>query len=98
MATLGDDEIARRLAALPGWRREGDAVVREYELEDFVEALGLMAQVGALAERANHHPALSNTYNRLRIELSTHDAGGITERDFALARAIEERAGRLGSH
>ena len=93
MATLGDDEIARRLDALPGWRREGDAICREYELADFVEALGLIARVGALAERANHHPTLSNTYSRLRIELSTHDAGGITERDFALARAIEDRAG-----
>ncbi len=93
MATLDDAEIAHRLDSLPGWRREGESIVREYELDDFVAALGLIAQVGALAERANHHPTLSNTYNRVRVELSTHDAGGITERDFALARAIEERAG-----
>ncbi len=93
MATLDDAEIAHRLDSLPGWRREGESIVREYELDDFVAALGLIAQVGALAERANHHPTLSNTYNRVRVELSTHDAGGITERDLALARAIEERAG-----
>ncbi len=93
MATLDDAEIAHRLDSLPGWRREGESIVREYELGDFVAALGLIAQVGALAERANHHPTLTNTYNRVRVELSTHDAGGITERDLALARAIEERAG-----
>ncbi|MCY4638730.1 MAG: 4a-hydroxytetrahydrobiopterin dehydratase [Chloroflexi bacterium] len=92
METLDDAEIARRLDALPQWRREGDAICREYELPDFVEALGLIARIGALAERANHHPTLTSSYNRLRVELSTHDAGGITERDFALARAIEERA------
>ena len=93
MATLDDAEIAHRLDSLPGWRREGESIVREYELGDFVAALGLIAQVGALAERANHHPTLTNTYNRVRVELSTHDAGGITERARALARAIEERAG-----
>ena len=92
MATLDDAEIARRLEGLPRWRREGNAICREYELADFVEALGMIVRIGALAERANHHPTLVNSYNRLRVELSTHDAGGITERDFALARAVEERA------
>lgn len=93
MPKLSDDAIARELGSLPGWRREGDAIVRDYELADFVAALGLIAQIGALAERADHHPTLTNTYNRLRVELSTHDAGGITEKDVALAREIEARAG-----
>jgi 4a-hydroxytetrahydrobiopterin dehydratase len=92
MPKLSDDAIARELGSLAGWRREGDAIVRDYELADFVAALGLIAQIGALAERADHHPTLTNTYGRLRVELSTHDAGGITEKDFALAREIEERA------
>jgi 4a-hydroxytetrahydrobiopterin dehydratase len=64
-------------------------------LPDFVAALGLMAQVGVLAERANHHPSIANVYNRVRIALSTHDEGGITERDVALAREITDRAARL---
>ncbi len=92
MARLSDDEIERELGSLPGWRREGDAIARDYELADFVAALGLIAQIGALAERADHHPTLTNTYNRIGVELSTHDAGGITANDFALARAIEARA------
>ena len=93
MTRLNDDEIARELDSLPGWRRAGDVIARDYELADFVAALGLIAQIGALAERADHHPTLTNTYNRVSVELSTHDSGGITERDIALARAIEARAG-----
>ena len=93
MPKLSDDEIARELGSLAGWRREGSAIVRDYELADFVAALGLIAQIGALAERADHHPTLTSTYNRLRVELSTHDAGSITEKDIALAGEIEARAG-----
>ena len=88
---LSDDEITRELGSLAGWRREGEAIARDYELADFVAALGLIAQIGALAERADHHPTLTNTYRRVGITLSTHDVGGITENDFALARAIEVR-------
>jgi len=93
MPRLGDSEIEQALAGLKNWRREGDELVREFVLRDFVASLGLITQIGALAERANHHPTIANTYNRVRIGLSTHDEGGITERDVALARAIEERAG-----
>lgn len=91
MARQTDAEIEAALADLADWRREGDELVLELELRDFVEALGLIIQIGALAERANHHPHLTNVYNRLRIALSTHDEGGITERDVALAREITER-------
>ncbi len=91
MMKLSDDEITRELGSLAGWRREGEAIARDYELADFVAALGLIAQIGALAERADHHPTLTNTYSRVGITLSTHDVGGITENDFALARAIEVR-------
>jgi len=89
---LSDAEIAAGLAALPGWERDGDAIARRFEFTDFVAALGFIAQVGALAERANHHPELTNVYNRVRIVLSTHDAGGITGKDLALAKEISERA------
>lgn len=88
---LGDDAIVTALADLGGWAREGDAIVRAFEFGDFVDAVGFIAKVGVLAERANHHPELSNVYNRVRIELSTHDAGGITDSDISLAREINER-------
>jgi len=91
MPRLSDAEIEQALASLEGWGCEGDELVRDFALRDFVAALGFIAQVGALAERANHHPTLTNTYNRVRIALSTHDEGGITERDVALAKEISER-------
>ena len=92
MPKLSDAEIERALAGLDGWRRAEDRIVREFEFRDFVEAMGFIAQVGVLAERANHHPNLSNVYNRVTIELSSHDEGGITERDVKLATEINERA------
>ncbi len=92
MARLTDADIESALPGLEGWSRDGDDLVRQFVFEDFVAALGFIAQVGALAERANHHPTLTNTYNRVHITLSTHDEGGITERDVALAREINERA------
>ena len=92
MPRLSDSDIDQALAGLEGWRREGDELVRDFEVGDFVAALGLIVQISALAERANHHPTLTNTYNRVRIALSSHDEGGITERDVALAKEIAERA------
>ncbi len=92
MPRLSDSEVERALGGLDGWRREGDELVQDFVLRDFVASLGFIAQVGALAERANHHPTLTNTYNRVRVALSTHDEGGITERDTALAGEINERA------
>lgn len=89
---LSDQQIEQGLSGLDGWGREGDEIVREFRFKDFIGALGFMAQVGVLAERANHHPDLRNVYNRVRIALSTHDAGGITQRDLDLAREITERA------
>ena len=91
---LPDAEIEERLAGLEGWTREGDEIVTEFQLQDFVAAVGLIAQIGVLAERMNHHPTLTNTYNRVGVALNTHDAGGITEYDFSLAAEINERAGR----
>ena len=93
MPKLSDTALEQALAELSGWTRSGDEIVREFQFSDFVEALGFITKVGVLAERANHHPNLSNVYNRVTIALSTHDEGGITERDTALAREINERAG-----
>jgi 4a-hydroxytetrahydrobiopterin dehydratase len=88
---LDDAAIEGALSGLDGWSRAGDTIVREFEFGDFVDAIGFIAKVGVLAERKNHHPELSNVYNRVRIELSTHDAGGITDLDLALASEINER-------
>jgi 4a-hydroxytetrahydrobiopterin dehydratase len=87
------DEAARAGLAsdLPGWRpAEGrDAIRREFRFRDFSEAWGFMARVALLAEAQDHHPEWSNNYNRVEILLTTHDAGGLSERDLRLARAID---------
>lgn len=90
---LNDAEIEAALAGLEGWSREGDEIVREVQLADFVAAMGLITQVGILAERMNHHPTLTNTWNRVRIALSTHDVDGISDYDMRLAAEINERIG-----
>ena len=90
---LSDTEINQALAGLEGWSRDGDEIVRELQLADFVAAMGLITQIGILAERMNHHPTLTNTWNRVWIALSTHDVGGISDFDVRLAGEINERAG-----
>jgi 4a-hydroxytetrahydrobiopterin dehydratase len=80
-----------RLASLDGWRLSDDGLGlrRDFTFSDFIQAFGFMTQVNLLAERADHHPEWSNVYNRVNIHLTTHDAGGISERDFSLAQAID---------
>ncbi len=87
---LTDAERATLTQTLPGWSLvDGkDAIVRAFRFRDFSEAWGFMNRVALLAESQNHHPDWSNVYNRVRIELSTHDAGGLTDNDVKLARAI----------
>jgi 4a-hydroxytetrahydrobiopterin dehydratase len=90
MERLGDDRIESALAG-SGWRRDGNAITREWELRDFAAAMEMAGRVGDLAEKANHHPdILVHGWNRLRLILSTHSAGGITEADLALAKKIED--------
>jgi 4a-hydroxytetrahydrobiopterin dehydratase len=83
-------EIERRLADLPGWSVAEGKLHRELRFSTFVEAFAFMTSVALLAEAADHHPDWSNVYNRVVIDLVTHDAGGITERDLALATRIDE--------
>lgn len=75
------------------WDLRDDALHRELQFRDFVEAFGFMTSVALVAERMNHHPDWSNVYNRVTIRLTTHDAGGVTEKDYALAEAISELYG-----
>ena len=89
MPPLPDDSINQRLEALPGWSRDGDEIVKTYELPSFPEAIAFVTRVADLAERANHHPDLDIRYRKVRVALSTHDEGGITDKDFALAAEIE---------
>jgi len=88
---LTDAERAKLATVLPGWSRtpDRDAIRREFRFRDFNEAWGFMNRVALLAEQQNHHPDWSNVWNTVRIELSTHDAGGLTDNDVRLARAID---------
>ncbi len=91
IARLDEGQIAEALATLPDWtlRTDGLAIERSFRFADFVAAFAFMTRVALLAERADHHPEWSNVYARVTITLTTHDAGGLTARDVALARAIE---------
>jgi len=89
MSRLGEEEIEQRLAD-SSWGREGDAIVREWKLADFVQAVAFVDRVAEVAERANHHPdILLHGWNKVRLELSTHSEGGLTAADFALAAEID---------
>lgn len=90
---LSDGEIEEGLKGLEGWRLEGGEIMRDFQLADFVAATGLITQVLVLAERMGHHPTITNTYNRLRVALMTHDVDGISDFDLKLAAEINERAG-----
>ena len=92
---LGDAEIARELTSTPGWARAGDKLARTFEFADFVTAFGFMAGAALVAERMNHHPEWSNVYRTVRVELSTHDVGGLSRLDFELARAMTALAAPL---
>lgn len=84
-------QITEALGRIPQWELDGDRIVRDFQFADFVAALGFIVEVGALAERANHHPEITNTYSHVRLAFSTHDAGGLTEMDFKLAEAVSSR-------
>jgi 4a-hydroxytetrahydrobiopterin dehydratase len=88
------EQIAAALASVPGWELAGAAIRREFAFQDFVQAFGFMASVALIAESMNHHPDWSNVYNRVRIELTTHDAGGLTALDFEFARRAAAAAGQ----
>ena len=88
---LGAQARAQALSTLPEWTHDAtrDGIVRTFRFRDFVEAFSFMAKVAMIAEKADHHPEWSNVYNRVTILLTTHDAGGLSQRDIDLARAID---------
>jgi 4a-hydroxytetrahydrobiopterin dehydratase len=89
---LTPPEIAAIASTLPLWAVDGSTLTRQFTFKDFSAAWGFMTRVALLAEKHDHHPNWSNTYNRVTIALSTHDAGGLTKRDTALATAIDRLA------
>lgn len=91
IAQLTADERTAAMAELPDWSlaREGAAMERTFKFANFVEAFGFMSRVAILAEKADHHPEWFNVYNTVEITLTTHDAGGLSSRDSALAKEID---------
>jgi len=92
MPLFDDDQIRSALADLPGWRRDGDAIVREFRFDDFLQAVLFVNRVTGAAEAADHHPDVDIRWNRVRVSLSTHSAGGVTEADVALAGRVSALA------
>ena len=92
MPTLSPDAAQARLTQLPGWQIESGELVRTFEFPDFVAALAFVNKVGNLAESAGHHPDIDIRYNRVRLALVTHSAGGLTAKDFDLAAQVRNLA------
>jgi 4a-hydroxytetrahydrobiopterin dehydratase len=88
MKTLSDDEIKTRLSRLQGWARQESSIQRTFSFDDFKGAMAFVNRVADLAEAADHHPDIDIRYSKVTLTLSTHDAGGLTERDFSLAEKI----------
>jgi len=86
---LSKNEMENAFASLKGWKLEGKEIVKEFELKDFVHAMGFVNSVALLAEKANHHPDIDIRWNKVKLVLSTHSAGGLTEKDFSLAKQID---------
>lgn len=89
------DDLNAAIDALSGWTREdgGKAITRTFKFKDFSGAFGFMARSALAAEKLDHHPEWSNVYNKVEVRLTTHDAGGLTEKDVALAKAMDAAAG-----
>lgn len=88
---LSDAQISEHLDATPGWDRDGDQISRTYALASFRAALAFVAYVGEVAEALQHHPDIDVRYNQVTLAVSTHDAGGLTAKDFELAHQVDGR-------
>ena len=90
MQKLSEAEILERLPKAKDWERHGDMLVRSWQFPSFRRAMEFVNQVAAISDKADHHPDMIVSYRNVRMELSTHDAGGLTNRDFTLAALINE--------
>ena len=89
MTAYNHEIIQTKLKDFPEWDFENNGIVRKFQFKNFSEALGFIVQVGILAEKSGHHPELFNVYNKVNIRLTTHDANGVTNKDFDLAAQID---------
>lgn len=89
MKTLSETQIAASIQNLNGWSFANNALEKNFQFKDFKEALAFIVKLGSIAEEQNHHPELFNVYNKVELRLSTHDAGGVTEKDVDLAKAVD---------
>jgi 4a-hydroxytetrahydrobiopterin dehydratase len=92
MARLSEEEIASRLDGLEGWRRDGEAIVKEVKLGDFKGSVDFVNRLTPVAEEMNHHPDLAISWNRVTVSITTHSEGGLTANDFELASRIDSLA------
>jgi 4a-hydroxytetrahydrobiopterin dehydratase len=92
MTVLSHAEIASHLTTRPDWKIERGELVRTFQFETFPDAVAFVNKVAAMAEEANHHPDIDIRYNKVRLALVSHDAGGITTKDFAIAAGADQRA------
>jgi 4a-hydroxytetrahydrobiopterin dehydratase len=90
MTLLSEDQVRERLARLPGWERSGGEIRKVYPFASFAEGMAFANRVAALADSLDHHPDMLIQYRQVTLTLTSHDAGGLTERDFRLARRIDE--------
>lgn len=95
LSKLSEDEIRLALGELKNWTVVGGKLHREYRFPDFVHAFGFMATSAIAIEKRNHHPEWSNVYNRVAVDLITHDSGGITQNDIELAKLLDSIAEKL---
>jgi 4a-hydroxytetrahydrobiopterin dehydratase len=87
---LSNEQIEQQMKNIHGWTREDNAIKKDWEFADFTEAMQFINRVAELAEEHDHHPELYNVYNKVSLKFSTHDAGGLTERDFRIATDIDQ--------
>ncbi len=98
MQVLDDSAIQSALRELPGWDRDGDEIVKTFQFDGFPPAITFVTRVAEAAEAADHHPDIDIRWNKVKLALSTHSAGGLTERDTGLAHRIEHLAGEQAHH
>ena len=92
MQKLSEQEIYDKLHTVTGWVREENHIRKDWNFENFIEAFAFISKVAILAEKHNHHPELFNVYSQVTLKFNTHDAGGLTQKDFNIARDIDRIA------
>jgi 4a-hydroxytetrahydrobiopterin dehydratase len=90
MQRMTDDDAHQRLQGSVGWERKDNTIAKQFRFADFTQAFGWMSSVALTAERLNHHPEWTNVYNRVDVTLTTHDANGLTPKDFELAAQMDK--------